>query len=794
MEGKKIISSVGLNVVDSQGYIRTLPLYTQKTDFNRAKAWTNFKFPFTLQDTTNYINMRAVYITDTNYTGSSMCNYMYSPTTSISRGLAIWVREPSNDNVLSHKVEIIGWTPETNKTKAQLNTTTVVLPKGMYAGTARCYLFGQNIGVFTDSEPFGAPAPDFKFYHEDGKYDLLTYRGYYKISTQGGESRVYESGSVNNSGGNTYYYGSGSWNRNELSISTSHGDTASENRPLKNSSGYRDLSSGSGYNVSVAVGYRHYDELYLPIVEKQGHVATSLYIGTRVEILYFNEDFIVTNCSGTMDYTGTINCPHYGTDCVSQTMNDDIFGEGYYCATGQTITRVICSDETLCSSQTCTGVTQSYITKCESSACQTQTITDANIVPDCTVQKSYDDGNVSTLPDPNDIPAVDSWTDPNACSTQTDQFGNYCDVDGPNSVTCLGRADMDGNRLPDENTIDNWEIYVVTIGGESQKYIKDNSTGKYYCENLTTGVLDDDGNLAATKKAKFAEVDENWTIRDNLPAEGISIDVVDDGGAVILDSTTLPDGSVRTTLAEDKGGGVTEVWTTIRYPNGDVSRTSRMVDEDGTVIGVSFTDRNGNTTYCESDTCTTNTELFDLWYHPTVEKACSSLTATVTVPTIESTGRGESGETEPVMPVGSCTNNTMTVTIDGVTTEITWINGVPVDKNSGQTIPSISTECSNGQTQTVIPTDNGDIDIQAQDDNTMTYTMPGCSSQTYTVISRPGEGTVTIAPDGTTTVEYDDNIGQDYPATCWGSKSTGEICGGINNPSSGYCEVGAGHQ
>ena len=795
-----MIANVGLNIVGEDTLIHTFPLYTDKTDFNRAKSWLNFHKDFTLSDTTMSIRMKSVHQIHTNYTGSTTCSYMYSSTTTFSWGLAVWVIENNDSFTLSRKVEVIGYQPEPQKVKSQLDTVSVVLPKGLYAGTSRCYLFGFGIGRF-DSGYTTCVGPDFKFYKDDGTYDLLTYRGYYTIDTPGGTATVYEPGSTNTSGGNTYYYDMNDVDRNTTDIYTSSGDTAQQTSPLKNDDGYR-VFQATATRKDVPIGYREYENLYLPLVDKPGMIAVRAFDGTSELVptpeitLYMNESFIVTNCSGTMDYTGTIDCPKYGSDCVGESLSDDIFGEGRYCDVGQDIEIRRCIGESMCQGETCSTITSTTIVKCTSAACTNLTETDANRVPGCTVQKSYDDGDTSTLPDKNDIPAIDSWTDPNACNTQTDQFGNYCDVDGPNSVTCLGRTDMDGNRLPDENTIDNWELTetpctILACQGETQKTIKDKSTGKNYCMSQVSYIIGENDELLGIEVADYAEVNEDGIMVDTLPAEGIYVRVDCSGETVGINETTLPDGSVRRTYAEDKGGGVTEIVTVIEYPDGSWSETSRMVDDDGTVVGIMTRDRNGGIAYCMGDSCSTDSTLSDLYWNPTVEKACTALQE-ITTESQLTDQTDPSGTPTPVKPIAVCNSKTTQVTIGGQPTYITWQNGVPVDPNCGKVIETQSSDCG-GETETVIKTDDGDITINKPEDQD-SYTITNPDGTVTTVYTRPDGITVTVEPDGTTTAEWGDDLGNDVPATCWGSKSTGDVCGGINNPSSGYCEVGAGHQ
>lgn len=796
-----MIANIGLNVVGEDTLIHTFPLYTDKTDFNRAKSWLNFHKDFTLSDTTMSIRMKSVHQIHTNYTGSTTCSYMYSSTPTFSWGLAVWVVENNDSFTLSRKVEVIGYQPEPQKTKSQLDTVSVVLPKGLYAGTARCYLFGFGIGRF-DSGYTTCVGPDFKFYKDDDTYDLLTYRGYYTIDTPGGTATVYEPGSTNTSGGNTYYYDTNDMDRNTTTIYTSNGDIEQQNNPLKNDDGYRDFQAPST-KKDVQIGYREYENLYLPLVDKPGMVSTRAYDGTSQEVptptmtLYMNESFVVTNCSGTMDYTGAINCPTYGSDCVGESLSDDIFGQGRYCDVGQDITIKKCFDDSMCEGDTCSTLTSTTIVKCTSAACITLTETDANLVDECPIQGKYVDGDVGTLPNPASIPDIDSWTDPNACNAEVDQLGNYCEVDGANSVTCLGRVDMDGHRLPDENTIDNWELTeqpcpALSCDFETQKVMKDKSTGRTYATNPVDYFFDENGNLIATRTADFAEVDENGQMKDTLPAEGIAIDVKCDGESPILEQSTNPRcGETRVTMAQDMGGGVTKIDTVITDPRcGQTSVTSRMVDENGIVVGMMEKDRNGNITYCRADSCTTDTELSDLYYNPTVTTPCTVLQE-ITTETQLTDQSDPSGTPTPVKPIAVCNSKTTQVTIDGQPTYITWQNGVPVDPDCGKVIETQSSDCG-GETETKIKTDDGDITINKPEDQD-SYTITNTDGTVTTVYTRPDGITVTVEPDGTTTAEWGDDLGNDVPATCWGSKSDGGVCGGVNNPSSGYCQVGAGH-
>ena len=797
-EEKKIIASKALNIIDSNGIMRTLPLYTSKTDFNRAKAWLTIHAPFTLTDTRIFIQMRTFIDNYTNYTGSTTCSQYYSTTSGTKSGLGIWVEEAGE--VLSRKVEVIGYIPEQGKGKDQLKNSTVVLPKGMYAGDERCYLMGTNIGDFTNTANTPtAPGPDFKFYNEnEDKYDLLTYRGYYYIYTQSGWIQVYTAGTTNPSGGNTYYYGMSDINRNTVTFNTSSGDTPAQNAPLKNSNGYRNWTASGAYK-SVLVGYRHYDDLYLPLVEKPGHVETSIYGDTRVEHWYFNEDFVITSCSGTMDYSGYIDCPGYGQDCKNETTTDDILSQGFYCETGQTRTKTTCNDET-CPSVVCQNVTQTTITKCTSSACLTETITDANLVPGCTIQTSNDDGDVSTLPD--DIPAIDSWIDPNACRQQTDSLGNYCDVDGAGSLTCFGRTDMDGNRSPDTNVIGDYTIEqspctVLICNSQATETITDNSTGKKYGKNQVESLLDPDtGELIGYRVADYAELGEDGLMSGDKPAKGVYIRVDCEYETILIDETECSGGQTRTSYAEWNEGGVTKINTIIDYPDGTAGLSQTYVDDDGTVVGVKYTDRNGNVTYCDGVGCSTDSTYKDLFENPTVTTACTDLQAVSTVTTVQS-DTPATGSSEDVKPVGICNGETTTVTIDGQSVDLGWTNGVPVNMGCGQVIESTSTECSNGQTTTTIPTDDGDFTTHSEIDSSgatvMTTTKPVCG-QTSTTYVRSDGVNVTIHPDGSTTAEWGDDLGNDYPASCWGSKAEGDICGGVNNPSTGFCEVGSGWQ
>lgn len=799
-----MIANVALNVVGEDNLVHTLPLYTDKTDFNRGKSWLNFHKNFTLYDTIMSIRMKSVENIYTNYTGSTTCSYMYSSTTTSSYGLAIWVTEDNDSLTLSRKVKVVGYLPEPQKIKSQLQTTAVELPRGLYAGYARCYLFGFNIGRFDLGTPT-CVGPDFYFYNDDDTYDLLTYRGYYTIDTPGGTASVYEPGTTNTSGGNTYYYGVDSIDRNNTVIYTSSGDIEQQISPLKNKDGYR-LFQATATKKDVQIGYREYEDLYLPLVTKPGMVSVRAFDGTSEEVptpeitLYMNESFIVTNCSGTMDYTGTIECPKYGSDCVEQSLSDDIFGQGRYCETGQDITIKKCLGDSMCEGDTCSTLTSVTVVKCTSAACTNLTVTNPHYVEDCPPQKPYSDGDVSTLPDLDDIPAIDSWTDPNSCSPETDQFGNYCEVDGANSVTCLGRVDMDGHKLPDENTIDNWELTeqlctVLSCDSITQKVMKDKSTGKTYGTNPVDFFLDEDGNIIATRTAKLAELDENGNMKDNLPAEGISLDVLCEGDTQILEQSTDPRcGEIRTTLATDMGGFVTKIETTVTGTDptcGEIttSLTARLVDKNGVTIGIMQQDRNGNITYCPSDSCTTDTELADLYYNPTVTTPCTILQETTTETQLTDQ-TDPTGTPTPVKPIGLCDSKTTEVTIDGQPTYITWVNGVPVNPNCGKVIETYSRDCGE-QTDTIIPTDDGDITINKPDDqDVMTITNPDGS--TTIIYTRPDGITVTVNPDGSTTAEWGDDIGNDVPADCWGSKSTGDVCGGVNNPSTGYCEVGAG--
>lgn len=796
-----MISSISLNVRLANNKTQIFPLYTSKGDFNRAKNWMNIRRPFTVQGKEYRVYMRTYQHTFINDAGGQLCTSRYSTTTSTTQGLFVWIQRPSV-GITDRRIEITGWVPKTETVYPNLEARSSIVPIGFPARVDRVYLISNGTARIFNNSVYGAPLPSIKFYRGDGggTYDLLTYRGNYIINTRGGETTMYFPGETNTSGGNTIYYDLSKVYKTDYSWT----DSATNPKHMEDG-GYYEIDApynSSTYTITVNAGEKTYNTLYLPLVEEPGSVSARA--GLNNKTLYFNESF-VTTCEAAKDYGGSINCPNYGLDCTSETNTDNILVNTFTCEAGENITYDLCDNDT-CSSDS-SKVTK-VITRCESAACLTQTNMEANIDPNCTVQGENKAGDASSLP--TDLPEIDSWIDPNACNTQTN--GNEsCEIDGANSVTCLGRVDTTcGEPMEDKNKIGDYYIWDDPDGGTI--YVDNTCDSLIYCTEKTN--TKDNGKIQYYCKLVQEYIDTS-TDYTNTPCSGVTYKL-DCESQSYMRQTPLPDGGTETFFITneriDPESDLVEIITIRQYKDGSMSTTTKFVTEDGTLVGVSTRDRDGNTFYCVSDSCTSDATKKEYFDHPEKTVACEALRQTVQQ-TITTGTDGEPPSSDKEKPVIQNICNSLTTTVSdghGGTINITITDqGTLVNADTGEVIPTQQTEtsCAGGQTQISITTGDGSCPTYSQETIsypdgsyiiTNTSTDPTCGQTRTTTTAARTDGTK-IEQDWSGTI-WITVPGESTPVegTCWSGASScpgysgAKICGGGNDQSTGSCTVGAG--
>lgn len=795
-----MISSISLNVRLANNKTQIFPLYTSKGDFNRAKNWMNIRRPFTVQGKEYRVYIRTYQHTFINDAGGSSCTSRYNTTTSTTQGLFVWIHRP-NVGITDRRIEITGWVPKTETVYPNLEARSSIVPIGFPARVDRVYLISNGTARVFNNSVYGAPLPSIKFYRGDGggTYDLLTYRGNYIINTRSGETTMYFPGETNTSGGNTIYYDLSKVYKTDYSWT----DSATNPKHMEDG-GYYEIDApynSSTYTITVNAGEKTYNTLYLPLVEEPGSVSARA--GLNNKTLYFNESF-VTTCEAAKDYGGSINCPTYGLDCTSETNTDDILVNTFTCEAGENITYDLCDNDT-CTSDS-SKVTKT-ITRCESAACLTQTNTEANIDPNCSIQGENKTGDAESLPE---LPEIDSWIDPNACNIQTD--GNVsCEVDGTTSVTCLGRVDTTcGKSIEDINKIGDYFILGDTDG--STFYVDDRCDAIAYCTEETT--TQDGSPLQLYCKVQQKPVDISDVFSD-IPCSGVTYKMNCESQSAARE-TILPDKTKETIVITNNGldpdSGLVKISTVRQYEDGTTSFTEKYVTEDGTLVGEVTKDRNGNITYCASDSCTSDATKKEYYDNPEKAVACEALRQTVQQ-TITTGTEGEPPSSDKKKPVIQNICNSLTTTVinvSGGTINITITDqGTLVNADTGEVIPTQQTEssCPGGQTQFIITTGDGSCPTYSQETIsypdgsyiiTNTSTDPTCGQTRTTTTASRTDGTK-IEQDWSGTI-WITVSGESTPVegTCWSGASScpgysgAKICGGGNDQSTGSCTVGAG--
>lgn len=751
---------------------------------------------FTVEDCTYYVCFRPYVETFTNNSGASSCSSHYSSVVTVYRGWLVWIVQP-DEYKTKHRIEITGWVPKAETSMPNLEARSNIIPMGFYAGTSRVYLKSNGTGIY-QSGVRGAPPPDIKFYREDGSYDLLTYDGNYIVSTRGGDVTVRYYGSTNTSGGATYKYSTDDMYLGDYSYSDS------TTNPKFNDDGYFYLEAPAKHK-SVSVGHKTYNRLYLPLVTKAGAIAVrSKKKDNSVATLYYNESMITT-CTAAKDYTGRIICPAYGEDCVSQTAtDDDIFGEGYLCDAGQDVTYDICSTGESCSGETIT--TRTHI-RCSGAACTTETETVANKDPDCTVQSTHKTGDTTQIP--TDLPDINNgWIDPHSCTSQSNINSNCgqiedCTIDGPDSLTCLGRTDRNtGERLEDTNGCGTDSYYIVFDPncGENM-YVDDQD--RNICVGITASLTDE---LTLKCDAMIIDIGDGSTkvkIEDII-CDGISYELNCSNETYRLPQRTLPDGTKQDVYIDntDMGdSGVTTILTVNTYEDGTTSTTIRKVSDDGETIGVMTIDRNGNAEYCENDTCTSDMTKKEFYDNPTKNEPCASLQEVIQETIKTKQDEPPTTDRDPITIQTICPS--LSITDDSGHKIYITDQGVAINED-GEIVPTTATTTTQGGTTTTTWKADGCSTHEGETitypdgttTTTSTWTDPQTgqrkTSATYT---KPDGTKVYVGTDGTIMIDGGDGESTPTPGGCvnsWNSLcGQGEVCGGTYNPSCHQCQVGS---
>lgn len=780
---------------------RIFPLYTQQSDFNRAERFMQLSLNFTVEDCTYYVCFRPYTETFSNDSGASTCSSHYSSVVTVYRGWLVWIVQP-DEYKTKHRIEITGWVPKAETSMPNLESRSNIIPMGFYAGTSRVYLKSNGTGVY-NSGVRGAPPPDIKFYREDGSYDLLTYDGNYIISTRGGDVTVRYYGSTNTSGGATYKYSTSDMYLGDYSYSDS------TTNPKFNDDGYFNLEAPAKHK-SVSVGHKTYNRLYLPLVTKAGAIAVrSKKKDNTVATLYYNESMITT-CTAARDYTGRIICPAYGEDCLSQTAtDDDIFGEGYLCDAGQDVTYDICGNgESSCSGETIT--TRTHI-RCSGAACTTETEDVPNLCP--TISQEHDTGDTSSLP--TDLPEINDWIDPHSCTSQSRidpgcSENIYCDIDGPNSETCLGRV----NQLCGEKQVDSNKC------GDDSYLINEYDDGTTIWWDLESGTAIGSGTLDAgcysdsdinsdELKIKcdvlsFCITDAD-TITVDSPCKKVTYEVGCDLDSYIREKV-FPDGTHEAVIITNKDtgdSGVIKITTIRYYPDGTYTETERYVDGEGNEVGVKYTDVTGTITYCKDIGCKTDSTYKRYFNHPVETQPCTSLQEVIQETIKTKQDEPPTTDRNPITIQTICPS--LSITDDTGHKIYITDQGVAINED-GEVVPTTSTTTQDPYCSQNITTWKAD-GCSTHEGETITY-PDGTTSTTSTwtdpqtgqrktsaTYTKPDGTKVYVGTDGTIMIDGGEGESTPTPGGCvnsWNSLcGQGEICGGTYNPSCHQCQVGS---
>jgi hypothetical protein len=517
---------------------------------------------------------------------------------------------------------------------------------------------------------------------------------------------------------------------------------------------------------------------------------------------------MITTCTAAKDYTGRIICPSYGEDCLSQSAtDDDIFGEGYLCDAGQDVTYDICGTGETCSGETIT--TRTHI-RCSGAACTTETETVANKDPDCTVQSTHKTGDTTQIP--TDLPDVNNgWIDPHSCTSQSQINPNCgqtvdCTIDGPDSLTCLGRVDRE-TGLPDVEYngcgTDSYYIYFHPGCGESD-YVDD--TSRTICTGLTIS-LTDEITLKCDSMIINESPDEDTKL-ENVICDGVSYELNCTNETYHFPQRTLPDGIKQDVYIDntDMGdSGVTTILTINTYKDGTTSTTIRRVSEDGETIGVMTIDKNGNAGYCEYDTCTSDMTKKEFYENPTKTEPCEALQEVIQETIKTKQDEPPTTDRDPISiqvitetPIECSGGQHLSITDSGV-----LING------EGKVVDTTTTvnECSGGQIiiRSNPPPGGGDcpsyegqtiIYPDGTATTTSTWTDPKTGQVKTNVTYEQADGTkIDVKWDGTIWFRGEDGESNNTQAGCvnsWNSLcGQGEVCGGTYNPSCHQCQKGS---
>lgn len=772
---------------------RIFPLYTQQSDFNRAERFMQLSLSFTVEDCTYYVCFRPYVETFSNDSGASSCSSHYSSVVTVYRGWLVWIVQP-DEYKTKHRIEITGWVPKTETSMPNLESRSNIIPMGFYAGTSRVYLKSNGTGVY-NSGVRGAPPPDIKFYREDGSYDLLTYDGNYIVSTRGGDATVRYYGSTNTSGGATYKYSTDDMYLGDYSYSDS------TTNPKFNDDGYFNLEAPYKHK-SVSVGHKTYNRLYLPLVTKSGAIAVrSKKKDNTVATLYYNESMITT-CTAAKDYTGRIICPAYGEDCLSQSAtDDDIFGEGYLCDAGQDVTYDICGTGETCSGETIT--TRTHI-RCSGAACTTETEDVPNLCP--TISKEHDTGDTSSIP--TDLPEINDWIDPHSCTSQSQIDPGcgeniYCDIDGPNSETCLGRVNqlcgekqVDSNKCGDDSYLINEYDDGTTIWWDLEKGVGIGSG------TLEAGDTDDDNPFQIKCDVLIFDIDEGILTDDACKGVTYKLNCY---SQVVQRPKTLPDGTIENVFISnvDTGdSGVIRITTIRTNPKtGTTTTTDRYVDGEGNEVGVKYTDATGTETYCKDIGCTTNSTYKGYYDDPVETKPCTSLQEVIQETIKTKQDEPPTTDRDPITIQTICPS--LSITDDSGHKIYITDQGVAINED-GEIVPTTATTTTQGGTTTTTWKADGCSTHEGETitypdgttTTTSTWTDPQTgqrkTSATYT---KPDGTKVYVGTDGTIQIAGGDGESTPTPAGCvnsWNSLcGQGEVCGGTYNPSCHQCQVGS---
>lgn len=756
----------------------------------------NLSLSFTVEDCTYYVCFRPYNETFTNDSGASSCSSQYSSVITNYRGWLVWIVQP-DEYKTKHRIEITGWIPKTETTMPNLESRSNIIPMGFYAGTSRVYLKSNGTGYYY-SGVRGAPPPDIKFYREDGSYDLLTYDGNYIISTRGGDVTVRYYGSTNTSSGSTYKYSTSDMYLTDYSYSDS------TTNPKFNNDGYFNLEAPYTHK-SVSVGRKTYDRLYLPLVTTAGAIAVRSKKRDNTEAtLYYNES-MVTTCTAAKDYTGRIICPAYGEDCVSQTAtDDDIFGEGYLCDAGQNVTYDICSTGETCTGETIT--TRTHI-RCSAAACTTQTEDLPNKSSSCDVQEPHTTGDTQTLPD--DFPDVNNgWIDPHSCTSQSSTDSNCgqiidCSIDGPDSMTCLGRINRETGEPQDETNYCGGDSFIIFKEPDGTQYYV-TPEGEYYCSPISSQYLDSPIILKG-KKVKLSDGPGDPLSITDVICEEVTYELTCDTQTLQFPDRTLPDGTTETVIVSNADLGDSDVVQIItkRTKDGVETDTIRYVDGDGETIAVATKDNTGSWNYCESDSCLSDTAKKYYFENPTVTVTCTVEEAVIQETIKTKQDEPPTTNRDPITIQTICPS--LSITDDSGHTIYITDQGVAINED-GEVVPTTSTTTQDPSCSQNITTWQAD-GCSTHEGETITYpdgtttttstwtdpqTGQRKTSATYT---KPDGTKVYVGTDGTIMIDGGDGESTPTPGGCvnsWNSLcGQGEICGGTYNPSCHQCQVGS---